>query len=110
MSGGVLLLFCLWVKVKGLSVGLCVIDLYMPQCHSLKEKRQVLRRIKSKIKNSFDVVIAEVGEQDRWKNAVLGVTTLSNDQRLVNRILDQVVGQIASFPEAEITHHKLEFI
>lgn len=91
-------------------MGLCVIELYMPQCHSLKEKRQVIRRIKSKIKNTFDVVIAEVGEQDRWKNAVLGVTTLSNDQRVVNSVLDQVLNQFAAFPEAEVTHHRIELI
>ncbi len=96
--------------MKGVSVGLCMVELYMPQCHSLKEKRQVLRKLKSRIKNKFDVVVAEVGEQDRWQNAILGVTTLSNDQRLVNGVLDRVVSEIASFHEAEILHHHLEFI
>ena len=96
--------------MKGLTVGLCIIELYMPQCHSLKEKRQVLRSLKSKIKNKFDVVIAEVGEQDRWQNAVLGVTTLSNDKSKVNGVLDKVVGQIDRIYDVEIIRHHLEFV
>ncbi len=96
--------------MKGLTVGLCIVELYMPQCHSLKEKRQVLRSLKSKVKNKFDVVIAEVGEQDRWHNAVLGVTTLSNDKSKVNGVLDKVVGQIEGVYDVEIIRHHLEFV
>ncbi|MFQ5587291.1 MAG: DUF503 domain-containing protein [Nitrospiria bacterium] len=96
--------------MKAFTVGFCVIELYMPQCHSLKEKRQLIRRVKSKVQNKFDVVIAEVGEQNRWKNAVLGVTTLSSDQRVVNSVLDQVLGLVMAFSEAEVTHHYLELI
>ncbi len=95
--------------MKGFSLGLCTLELYIPQSHSLKEKRQVLRSIKSKIKNKFNVVIAEVDALDRWQYAVLGVTTLSNDQTMVNSILDQVFTQISACPDAEIIKHRLEF-
>lgn len=96
--------------MKGFTVGVCTVALYIPQSHSLKEKRQVLRSIKSKVKNNFNVVIAEVGEQDRWQNAVLAVTSLSNDQSRVNSVLDKVLAQIARSPEVEMIHHSLEFI
>lgn len=95
--------------MKGFTVGLCTLEIYIPQSHSLKEKRQVLRSIKNKVKHKFDVVIAEVGAQDRWQHAVLGVTTLSNDQCRVNSVLDKVFSQIAASPEAEIIDHSLEF-
>lgn len=95
--------------MKGFTLGLCTLELHIPQSHSLKEKRQVLRSIKSKIKNRFNVVIAEVDALDRWQYAVLGVTTLSNDQTMVNSVLDQVFTQIAACPEAEIVKHRLEF-
>lgn len=85
-------------------------ELYIPQSHSLKEKRQVLRSVKAKIKNRFDVVIAEVGAQNRWQHAVLGVTTLANDQSMVNSVLDKVLDQIVHCSEAEMIHHTLEFL
>ncbi len=96
--------------MKGFTVGLCTVELYIPQSHSLKEKRQVLRSIKAKIKNNFNVVIAEVGAQDRRQHAVLGVTTLANDQSVVNSVLDKVLDRIASCPEAEMIHHSLELM
>lgn len=95
--------------MKGFAVGLCVIELYIPQSRSLKEKRQVLRSIKAKIKNGFNVVIAEVGAQNHWKSAVFGVVTLSNDKCQVNEVLDKVVGQIGRSPEVQVIHHTLEF-
>ncbi len=95
--------------MKGFTLGLCTLELYIPQSHSLKEKRQVLRSIKNKIKHKFNVVIAEVDALDRWQSAVLGVTTLSNDQTMVNSVLDQVFTQIAACPEVEIVKHRLEF-
>lgn len=91
-------------------VGICVIELYIPQNGSLKGKRQVLQSIKTKIKNRFNVAIAEVGEQDLWQKAVLGVTTVGNDRSFVNEVIDKVVGFISSFPQVQIVHHQLELI
>jgi uncharacterized protein YlxP (DUF503 family) len=91
-------------------VGICVIELYIPQNGSLKGKRQVLQSIKTKIKNRFNVAIAEVGEQDLWQKAILGVTTVANDRSFVNEVMDKVVGFISSFPQVQIVHHQLEFV
>lgn len=91
-------------------VGICVIELYIPQNGSLKGKRQVLQSMKIKIKNKFNVAIAEVGEQDLWQKAVLGVTTVANDIRFVNEVMDKVVDFIASNPQVEVVHHQLEFV
>lgn len=91
-------------------VGICVIELYIPQNGSLKGKRQVLQSIKTKIKNRFNVSIAEVGEQDLWQKAILGVTTVANDRSFVNEVMDKVVGFVSSFPQVQIVHHQLELI
>jgi len=91
-------------------VGICVIELFIPQNGSLKGKRQVLQSIKTKIKNRFNVAIAEVGEQDLWQKAILGVTTVANDRSFVNEVMDKVVGFISSFPQVQIVHHQLEFV
>jgi hypothetical protein len=95
---------------SGCCVGICVIELYIPHIHSLKEKRKVLLGIKNRIKNRFNIAIAEVAEQDKWQKAVLGVTTVANDQRFVNQVLDKVIGFISSYPEIEVIHHQIEFV
>jgi uncharacterized protein len=91
-------------------VGICVIELYIPQTGSLKGKRQVVQSIKIKIKNKFNVAIAEVGELDLWQKAVLGVTTVANDIRFVNEVMDKVVDFISSNPQVQVVHHRLELI
>jgi uncharacterized protein YlxP (DUF503 family) len=95
---------------KKMVVGICVIELYIPQNGSLKGKRQILQSIKVKVKNKFNVAISEVGEQDLWQKAVLGVTTVANDRNFVNEVMDKVVGAISSHPEVEVIRHQLEFI
>ena len=96
--------------MKGMAVGICVIELYIRQSHSLKEKRKLLNSIKARMKNKFNISIAEVGEQNRWQSAILGIAAVSNDRSFVNEVLDKAVGFISSYPEAEITDHHLEFI
>jgi len=62
------------------------------------------------MKRRFNVSIAEVGAQDLWQKAVLGMTGIANDKRFVNEVLDKALCLIASYPEAEILSHRLEFI
>ncbi|MFQ5780095.1 MAG: DUF503 domain-containing protein [Nitrospiria bacterium] len=91
-------------------VGICTIELYIPHSRSLKGKRQVLKSMKDKIKNRFNVAVAEVGDQDLWQKAVLGITTVANDKRFVNEVLDKVVDTISSHPQTEVIHYQIEFV
>ena len=72
-------------------IGILEMILYLPESHSLKEKRQVVKSIKDKVRNHFNVAIAEVDDLDLWQKARLGVCSLGNDRRSVNARLDQVV-------------------
>jgi uncharacterized protein len=71
-------------------IGILEIVLYLPESHSLKEKRQIVKSIKDKVRNRFNVAIAETGDLDLWQKAHLGVVSLGNDRRQVNGRLDQV--------------------
>ena len=53
-------------------IGLCTIDLHLPGANSLKDKRSVLKSVMRRIRNEFNVSIAEVDHQDLWRSAVLG--------------------------------------
>jgi uncharacterized protein YlxP (DUF503 family) len=75
-------------------IGLCTIELHLPGAHSLKDKRSVLKSVSRRIRNEFNVSIAEVEEQDVWRSAVLGVVTVSNDAAYVHGLLTRVVNWI----------------
>ncbi|HEX6837824.1 MAG TPA: DUF503 domain-containing protein, partial [Polyangia bacterium] len=72
-------------------VGVCRVTLMVPESHSLKEKRMVLRRIKDRVANKFNCAIAEVGDQDNWQSAEIGFSVVSNEygftQSMVQKIL-----------------------
>jgi len=56
-----------------MKVGVSQITLHLPGCHSLKEKRQVIKSVMARVRQQFEVAIAEVDEQDRWQIHKLGV-------------------------------------
>ena len=83
-------------------VGILRMRLFIRGSRSLKDKRQVLRKIKDKVSHHFPVAIAEVADNDDWKSAVLGVTTVGNDSPFVQSVLDQVGRTIEGLYLAEI--------
>ncbi|UCD84133.1 MAG: DUF503 domain-containing protein [Deltaproteobacteria bacterium] len=91
-------------------VGICRIELRIHQAQSLKSKRQVLRRIKDRVKNKFNVSIAEVGENDKWQRALLGLALVGNDRRQINSALDAVTSYIENLNAAEIVNSDFEII
>jgi len=89
-----------------MTVGIARLTLFLPEAHSLKEKRMVLRRVKDRARQKFNLAIAEVGENDVWQRALLGVAVLGNGRRFVESALDEVVRFVRS--EAEVTNVERE--
>jgi len=73
-----------------MKVGVSQITLHLPGCHSLKDKRQVVKSVMARVRQQFEVAIAEVDEQDRWQVAKLGVSCVSNSSQHVDEILGRV--------------------
>jgi uncharacterized protein YlxP (DUF503 family) len=74
-----------------MTVGIARITLLIPESHSLKEKRMVLRRVKDRVRSKFNAAIAEVDDLDVWQRGVVGLALLGNDRRFVESSLDEVV-------------------
>lgn len=91
-------------------VGILYFRLFIPLSGSLKSKRSVLKSIKDRIHNRYNVSVAEIGDMDKWQSAVLGVCAINSDQKY----LDQQLQDILSFVEREgnihLAEHKIEFI
>lgn len=91
-------------------VGLCTIELYIPGGHSLKDKRQVLLSLKDRLRDRFNVSVAEVGDQGLWQKAILGIACVSNEGAYVNQVLDQAVNLIRSVPSVELVQFRIEML
>ena len=91
-------------------VGLCTVELYIPDGHSLKAKRQVLLSLKDRLRDKFNVSIAEVGDQDLWQKAVLGIACVANEGAYVNKVLDQAINVIRSIPTIELVQFRIELL
>ena len=72
-------------------VGVLRLTLYIPGASSLKDKRQVLRKVIDRLRSRFNVSVAEVGDNDIWQRAVVGITAVANDHSFVNEVLDKCV-------------------
>ena len=92
-------------------VGVCRIKLLLPENQSLKGKRQVLKPITTRVRNKFNVSVAEVDDQNLWQLATIGICCISNDSRQTNEVLSKVVNfVIGGRFEAEILDYEIEIM
>jgi uncharacterized protein YlxP (DUF503 family) len=78
------------------------VDLHLPACRSLKEKRAVLRPIVDGVRNRFAVSVAETRHQEQWQRAEVGVAVVSASARVAAEVVDDVERFVWSFPEVEV--------
>ena len=91
-------------------VGVCTIELQVPSSQSLKDKRQVLRSVKARVRNEFNVAIAEVDHLDSWQLATLGVSCVSSEKAHAQGLLQRVVGHIEGRFEVVLLDYEVEFV
>ena len=77
-------------------------DLHLPACHSLKEKRAVIKPILDGARHRYSVAASEVGHQDKWQRAALGMATVAPTPGHATEVLDAVERFVWSFPEVEV--------
>ena len=74
-------------------IGLLTLEIYIPDARSLKDKRQVLRSLKDRLRRQFNIAIAELDHQETWQRALVGVVTISNDTRHLEDALEKVANE-----------------
>ncbi len=91
-------------------VGVCRLTLVASHCQSLKDKRNVIRRIKARVRNQFHLPLAEVGSLDKWQRVELGFAVVSNQRGHVERVMDQVVSLIVDMGEAQLVDEERDVL
>ena len=83
-------------------LGTAQIKIHMPWVHSLKEKRRVVKSICAKVRNQFNVSVAEIDEQDIHQIAVIGFAGIAGDRAQADSIIDHVVNFVEDNTEGEV--------
>jgi hypothetical protein len=91
-------------------VGAALVELHVHGSQSLKQKRGVVKSIVSRLRNRYNVSVAEVGGQDTWQRAVLGIAAAGNDAAGVRRALESAVAYIESTHLAEVRASDIEIL
>ena len=91
-------------------VGVLRLDIRLPEAHSLKEKRWLLKSLVSRIQNRFNVSISEIENQDTWQLATLAVAHVGSDRTHTNRLLDQVLNFAERVRQLEVIDSQIELI
>jgi len=92
-------------------IGVSQITLHLPDSQSLKDKRQIIKSVVARVRNRFEVSIAEVEDQDLWQVAVLGVSCVSNSKQHAEEILSHVRRYIEETrPDCIASNVETEFI
>jgi uncharacterized protein len=77
-------------------LGVLTLELWVESSHSLKDKRQVVRSLKDRLREKFNVSVAEIDGLDSWQNSVIAVVTVANDRTYAEQVLQAAESHAAS--------------
>ncbi len=91
-------------------IGTLQVTIQVPESRSLKDKRMVVRSITSRVRQTFAVAVAEVGDQDTWQTAVVGVACVSNNARHADEVCQKVLSYIENDAEGVVSGSHFELV
>ena len=91
-------------------VGLMHAELRLPACNSLKDKRSVLRPCLHRLRNDLNLAVAEVGDQDVWRSAILAVVAVSADKTLVENLLREALDILDARHDLEVADAQVQIL
>ena len=91
-------------------IGLLTLEIHIPDARSLKDKRQVLRSLKDRLRGQFNVAVAELEHEETWQRSVVGIVTLSNDERHVQEMLQKALAEADRMLGPALISHAMEVL
>ncbi|GAB6072664.1 DUF503 domain-containing protein [Venenivibrio stagnispumantis] len=88
-------------------IGNILLDIFISDAGSLKEKRMVIKSLKEKLRNRFNVSVAEVGSHDLWQSSQIAVVFVTNDRKEADKTFQFITNFLdENFPDLHINIHK----
>lgn len=93
-----------------MAVGLLTLEIYIPDSRSLKDKRQVLRSLKDRLRGRFNVAVAELDGQDSLQRSQVGIVSISNNAAHLEQSLRTVLNDAEELLGRDLASHELEML
>lgn len=90
-------------------IGVARVELHLPACQSLKEKRSIVKSLIARLHNKFHVSAAEVAYLEQWQRTELVIAAVANEYAFLQRQLAQVIQMIETVPRVELIRHVTEY-
>lgn len=91
-------------------LGVLSIQFHIPNGQSLKEKRAVIKSVKDRIRNEFNVSVAEIGLKDQWQECVLGICAINTDKPYLDGVLQNILSFLSSIDRIVLREHQIDFL
>jgi uncharacterized protein YlxP (DUF503 family) len=90
-------------------IGLLTLEIFIPDAQSLKDKRQILRSLKDRLRGQFNVAVAELEHQDLWQRSVVGVVGISSDEHYLQESLQAVMEESENLLGRDLISREIEY-
>ena len=91
-------------------VALFQYELFIPESHSLKSKRQIVKSIKDKVRKAFNISIAETGFQEKWQRCELSCAMVASSEDILNSSFEKINALMVDNYNLEMLKTNLEFL
>lgn len=85
------------------------IELFLPACQNLKEKRAIVKSVIGKLRSRFNVSAAEVAFQEQWQRTVIGIAAVANEISFLQQEIQAAIRLVESYPGVELIHADTEY-
>jgi len=90
-------------------IGFLFLDIHLPYCHSLKEKRKRLQSIRDRFKNKYNVAFAELEYQNKWQRTGIGIVTLNAEKKVVESLFHKIIQEAEDNIDGEIIDYQIRY-
>jgi hypothetical protein len=92
-------------------IGVCTLELSIPSANSLKDKRSVVKSVATRLRNEFNIAVAEVDQLDSWRAATIAAVTVSGDKDYAHGLLTRVALWVEHTRlDCELVDYEIELI
>ena len=90
-------------------IGLLTLEIHIPDALSLKDKRQLLRSLKDRLRAHFNVAVSELEHQELWQRSRVGVVSISGDGRHLEEMMENIAGESERLLGRELVSREIEY-
>jgi uncharacterized protein YlxP (DUF503 family) len=90
-------------------IGLLTLEIHIPDARSLKDKRQILRSLKDRLRAHYNVAVSELEHQELWQRSRVGVVTISGDGRHLEEMMETIAGESERLLGRELVSREIEY-